>query len=85
MSNVYPIGLRTPAQARRWLDERGITLTAFAREHGLSRYAVVDVLKGRSKGRYGQAHRAAVALGIKPPPKTSCISPHHHRNFEESA
>jgi len=71
MSTVYPIGLRTPAQARRWLDERGITLTAFAREHGLSRYAVVDVLKGRSKGRYGHAYRAAVALGIKPPPRAS--------------
>jgi len=75
MSNVIPIGLRTPAQARRWLDERGITLTDFAREHGLSRYAVVDVLKGRSKGRYGQAYRAAVALGIRPPPKSAGFSP----------
>jgi len=74
MSNVYPIGLRTPAQARRWLDERGITLTAFAREHGLSRYAVNDVLKGRSKGRYGKAHAAAVALGMKPPPRGSARS-----------
>lgn len=55
----------TPAQARACLIRQGKTVAAFAREHGLDRNIVYQVLDGRKKGRYGESHRAAVLLGIK--------------------
>lgn len=32
---------------------------------------LVDLLRGQNKGRYGQAHRGAIVLGLKPEPATS--------------
>jgi gp16 family phage-associated protein len=61
--------LRTPEQARKWLDEHGVTIAEFARRVNLPRWAVVDALRGRTKGRWGASHQAAVKLGIKPRPK----------------
>lgn len=66
--------LRTPAQVREHLRANGITITAFARQHGLSRNSINGVLRGTTKGTYGEAHRAAVALGLKPAPD-SCTKP----------
>lgn len=57
--------LLTPAQAQACLIRQGKSVAAFAREHGLSRHTVYEVLSGKKKGRYGEAHRAAVLLGIK--------------------
>lgn len=57
--------LLTPAQARDALDRRGETAAAFARRNGLPASAVYRVLYGINKGRSGNSHRAAVALGIK--------------------
>jgi gp16 family phage-associated protein len=61
--------LRTPAQAHNWLRANGISATDWAREHGFSRYTVTDLLRGKRKGHRGEAHRAAVLLGMKPDPK----------------
>ncbi|TAA26556.1 DNA-binding protein [Pseudoxanthomonas winnipegensis] len=72
--NATPVPLRTPATARQWLRDQGITVVAFAKQHGLSRDAVTDVLRGTSKGNYGEAHQAAVALGIKPSPDSGTKS-----------
>ena len=30
----------------------------------------LDLLRGKQKGRYGQAHRGAIVLGLKPEPAT---------------
>jgi len=60
--------LRTPEQAREWLRESGITVVAFAKQHGLSRDAVNDALRGVGKGNFGKSHAAAVALGMKRDP-----------------
>ncbi|WP_213936859.1 DNA-binding protein [Pseudomonas sp. dw_612] len=57
--------LLTTEQARAALDRRGISLAEFARQHELNSNLVSDLLNGRKKGRRGQAHRAAVLLGIK--------------------
>lgn len=57
---------RTPAQARKWLRDNGISVTQFAREHGVSRDAMNDLFRGKGKGSYGAIHKAAVALGMKP-------------------
>jgi gp16 family phage-associated protein len=56
----------TPHQAKERLRLKGITAAEFARREGLSAQAVYEVLNGRQPGRYGEAHRAAVALGLKP-------------------
>ena len=55
----------TREQARQALDQRGISIAEFSRAHGLNPNLVSDLLAGRKKGRRGEAHRAAVLLGIK--------------------
>lgn len=51
--------------ARNQLKAQGKTIKAFADEHVLPYSAVRDVLAGRVHGNFGEAHKAAVALGIK--------------------
>lgn len=57
--------LLTPEQARAALDREGKSIAEFCREHDLNRNLVSDLLNGRKKGKRGEAHRAAVLLGIK--------------------
>lgn len=57
--------LLTPEQARAKLDREGISIAEFSRKHGLNKNLVSDLLNGRKKGKRGEAHRAAVLLGIK--------------------
>ena len=42
-----------------------------ARQNQVPRSTLVDLLRGQNKGRYGQAHRGAIVLGLKPEPATS--------------
>ncbi len=65
MNAENSISLRTAAQARASLELRGESVADFARRHGLSESTVHQVLGGRSKCKRGQAHRAAVLLGMK--------------------
>ena len=44
---------------------RGVTVAQWARQHGYGYQQVLDVLRGRTRGNYGEAHNIAVALGIK--------------------
>lgn len=55
----------TPEQARAVLDRKGMSIAEFCRIHSLNKNLVSDLLNGRRKGRRGEAHRAAVLLGIK--------------------
>ncbi|WP_379555830.1 DNA-binding protein [Pseudomonas sp. MD332_8] len=55
----------TPEQARASLDRKGMSIAEFCRIHDLNKNLVSDLLNGRRKGRRGEAHRAAVLLGIK--------------------
>ncbi len=57
--------LLTPEQARAALDREGESIAAFARKHDLNKNLVSDLLNGRKKGKRGEAHKAAVLLGIK--------------------
>lgn len=54
-----------PSKPARLLTARGQSIAAFARKHGLNKNLVSDLLNGRKKGKRGEAHRAAVLLGIK--------------------
>ncbi|AYL13449.1 DNA-binding protein [Pseudomonas syringae] len=55
----------TPEQARAALDRKGMSIAEFSRTHELNKNLVSDLLNRRIKGRRGEAHRAAVLLGIK--------------------
>lgn len=57
--------LRTATEVRKDFDRRGISIAQFARDNGLNQGIVYQVLSGAKKGRRGEAHRAAVLLGIK--------------------
>lgn len=57
--------LLTREQARKKLEDRGESVAEFARANGLNPATTYQVLYGKKKGRRGEAHRAAVALGIK--------------------
>lgn len=61
----YP---KTPPQARAWFDSNGISITDWCKYHQLDRYIVTDLLRGLLKGVRGEAHHAAIALGLKPDP-----------------
>lgn len=52
-------------QARDALEKRGQTAKDFAKLHNLNPSTVYAVLSGQSRCRRGEAHRAAVLLGIK--------------------
>ena len=64
----YP---QTPETARQWLVDHGVTVTDLARLNQVPRSTLVDLLRGQNKGRYGQAYRGAIVLGLKPEPATS--------------
>lgn len=65
MTNAKRNATKSPEQVREDFDRRGISVASFAREHGLSQGIVYQVLSGQKKGRRGEAHRAAVLLGLK--------------------
>ncbi len=67
--------LRTAEQARQWLIDNGLSVTAFAEQHGLDRNAVNNALRSSSKCRIGKTHDAAVALGMKAAPDSHTDSP----------
>ena len=56
---------RTPAQAKAWLEQQGKSIKDFADENKLDPATTYQVLAGTKKGRRGEAHKAAVLLGIK--------------------
>jgi gp16 family phage-associated protein len=46
----------------------GVTLADWSRERGFNVMMVYRVLSGKVKGTRGEAHRIAIALGLKPAP-----------------
>ena len=62
--NTMPAPL-TPDQVREQMDRQGVSIADFSRKHRLNKNLVSDLLNGRKKGKRGEAHRAAVLLGIK--------------------
>ena len=57
--------LRTPAEARSWLEYQGITIAQWAREHEKSDSLVREILAGKKKCLRGESHNIAVLLGMK--------------------
>lgn len=55
----------TSDEVRAEIERRGKTIREVAKEIGVNERIVYEVLRGRFKGRRGQAHKAAVLLGLK--------------------
>jgi gp16 family phage-associated protein len=53
------------ARARAKFSRTGYSINKWARDWGVNPKLVTEVLAGRRKGVRGQAHKIAVALGIK--------------------
>jgi len=62
------MAVKTPEQVRQDFIANGINLSEWAREHQVSRYTVIDILRGKRVGRRGESHKVAVMLGIKEDP-----------------
>ena len=57
--------LRTPEEARAWLDYQGISISQWARENSVHHSLVYEILAGRKKCLRGMSHNVAVLLGMK--------------------
>lgn len=64
MPNAYPTE-QVCREARERLAHQGITAKDWATQHELNPSTVYAVLNGQKKCLRGEAHRAAVLLGIK--------------------
>lgn len=56
---------KTPQEAKEAIRRQGKTIKQVSIEINCPYRAVHAVLSGVSRGNHGEAHRAAVALGIK--------------------
>ena len=57
--------LRTKAEVLADFANKGISIRKWALANGLSPQVVHGVLKGKYTARIGEAHKAAVKLGLK--------------------
>ncbi|HML92218.1 MAG TPA: DNA-binding protein [Methyloceanibacter sp.] len=71
--------LTIPADKRRKVraqfDAEGVTISEWARAHGFNCLTVYRVLAGSVKGKRGESHRIAVALGLKNAPSATRLRP----------
>lgn len=57
--------MKTPEEVRAEFRAKGVTVTSWASQNGFKTGAVHQVLSGKFKCWYGNAHKIAVLLGIK--------------------
>lgn len=57
--------MKTRAQALEEIRAKGQTVVGWAKANGVKPEAARAVLYGTNKGRWGEAHRASVLLGLK--------------------
>jgi len=70
-----PRKVLTLEEVREGFVSRGETMTAWAAAHGFRRDLVYSMVSGRLRGRWGTAHRLAIALGLKLEPKPEPAQP----------
>ena len=66
-------GIQTREDIRKAFDAAGLTVSGWADTKGFRRESVYAVLAGRTKGRRGEAHRIAQALGLKAEPSSRVV------------
>lgn len=62
---------KTAEQVRKEFIAHGINVSEWARERQVSRFTVIDLLRGKRTGRRGEAHKVAIMLGLKADPNAS--------------
>ena len=62
----YP---QTPQTSHAWIVAHGVSVSDLSRYYQVPRSTLVDLLRGKQKGRRGLAHRGAILLGLKPSPE----------------
>ena len=65
----------TAEQVKARFAAEGLSISAWARAQGFKRYLVYRVLDGSCKASRGEAHKIAVALGLKSEPKKLILRP----------
>jgi gp16 family phage-associated protein len=59
------VAAKTLQEVQAHFEANGVKVSDWARENGFRREHVYAVLSGRARGRWGEAHAVAVALGLK--------------------
>ena len=69
----YP---QTVQSARTFIVAHGLSVSQLARDNNLPRLVLQDLLRpnGQLKGMRGQAHLAAIVLGLKPEPGSAAAN-----------
>lgn len=75
----------TLEEARSWFEAAGVPITDWAKQRGFAPHLVYSLLSGRTRGCRGDAHRVAVALGIKAPPRATVLGPRDPEEKEKAA
>ena len=57
--------LRSLEEIEREFERRGVSKADWAREHGIRPGVLYEIFSRRSSCKRGEAHRAAVLLGLK--------------------
>jgi gp16 family phage-associated protein len=57
--------MKTSDQVKAEFRKKGVTIDEWAKKHGFKTQAVYIVIAGKAKCYYGNAHKIAVALGLK--------------------
>ncbi|MDU8925450.1 DNA-binding protein [Aggregatibacter aphrophilus] len=69
-NNLKPLPYpQTVESAHQYFIIHGINRSEWCRAMGLKVQTVTDILRGKGKGTWGEAHLAAVALGMKKQPQ----------------
>lgn len=63
--DIPQVAIRRGEEVRAEFNLRGISISAWARQHGFSAQLVYQVLDGRKRCLRGQSHQIAVKLGLK--------------------
>ncbi len=69
--------VKTADEVKAQLSRRGISVRQWAKANDLKPTTVYEVLEGKQKGIRGEAHRAAVLLGMK---EGELVSAHEVKN-----
>lgn len=56
---------RTVTEVKQLFEQRGLSVSGWARHNGFSESLVYQVLSGKREPVRGQSHRIAIALGLK--------------------
>lgn len=59
------VPLKTREEVVADFATKGVSVSSWAKANGLSPQTVHAVLRGKHSGRIGEAHKAAVKLGLK--------------------